>query len=51
MHEFVNEFGQGKDKILMMRRLGQFRTFVQKEISTEYTKAISTAKSAIENMY
>lgn len=51
MHGFIEEFGDDKDKVLMMMKLKTLRRYIQNEVAKEYDLAIKTARSATENIY
>lgn len=51
MHQFIDEFGEGMDKVIMMRRLAQFRKYVQKEVGREFKKALDTVDDKLDTMY
>ena len=51
IHSFIDEFGEGKDKVLMMRRLKSLRSFILKEVGREYEYALKKAKQSSEIMY
>jgi len=51
IHDFIAQFGEGKDKVLMMRRLKALRRDIQLEVEYEFALAIFNASENLKNMY
>lgn len=51
IHKFVEIFGHGQDKVLMMRRLKSLRRLIQLEVEYEYQLAIFKASENLKNVY
>ena len=51
IHDFISDFGEHNDKVLMMRRLRQLRKHIQKEVAREFDHAIKSAKFTTDNLY
>ena len=51
IHEFVHDFGEGQDKVKMMRKLKALRRDIHLEVKYEYSLAIFKASENLKNVY
>ena len=51
IHEFVHDFGEGQDKVKMMRKLKALRRHIQLEVEYEFRLANFNASENLKNIY